>query len=253
MKVITYNINGLRSAIGKNFLLWIEQQDADILCIQETKLQAHQIPKELRLLRIPYFTYWSHAQKAGYSGVAIFTKNEPEKIIQGIGIDEFDSEGRTLTMVLGEYCIVCAYFPSGASGRLDFKMRHLEAFTNYMEQLKKEYLKVLVCGDVNICHKSIDIHNPKDNEKNSGFLPEERAYIDKFIELGYFDTFRYINPHPHQYTWWNTRTGAKKQNKGWRIDYIFATNNLKNEVKHAYLMPEVNFSDHCPMVLELGT
>jgi len=251
MKIITYNVNGLRSAISKSILLWIEQQDADVLCFQETKLQAHQIPKELRLLRIPYFMYWSHAQKAGYSGVAVFTKKEPDSVIEGIGIEEFDNEGRTITLVMGDYCIVCAYFPSGASGRLEFKMRHLEAFRNYMEKLKNEYSKVLVCGDVNICHKPIDIHNPKDNEKNSGFLPEERAYIDEFLSLGYFDTFRHLNPHPHQYTWWNMRTGAKKNNKGWRIDYIFATENLKNEVKNAYLMPDVEFSDHCPMVLEL--
>lgn len=251
MKIITYNINGLRAAISKNFLLWIEQQDADILCLQETKLQAHQVPRELKLLRVPYFMYWSHAEQKGYSGVAIFTKSKPEKIIEGIGIEEFDKEGRTITIIQNEYCIVCAYFPSGASGRLAFKMRHLEAFKNYMEQLKNEYPKVIICGDVNICHKPIDIHNPKDSEKNSGFLPEERAYIDQFIALGYFDTFRHFNSSPHQYTWWNTRTGAKKQNKGWRIDYIFATDNLKNEVKNVYLMPELNFSDHCPVIMEL--
>ncbi|MCS7029043.1 MAG: exodeoxyribonuclease III [Bacteroidia bacterium] len=251
MKIITYNINGLRAAIRKNILHWIEQQNADILCLQETKLQAHQIPKELQWLRIPYLTYWSHAQKPGYSGVAVFTQFKPMEVIEGIGIKEFDIEGRTLTLVYEKFCVVCAYFPSGSSGRLSYKLRHLEAFKSYMERLKNKHAHVLICADVNVCHKPIDIHNPKENENKSGFLPEERAYIDAFIDLGYFDTFRQVNSLPHQYTWWDLRTGAKKQNKGWRIDYIFATNNLKNKIQNAFLIPQVNFSDHCPMVLEI--
>lgn len=251
MKIITYNINGLRSAIRKNFLLWIEQQNADIVCLQETKLQSHQIPNELTLLRPSYYMYWSHASKPGYSGVSVWSRVKPNDIRNGMGIQEFDVEGRTLTLIYSNFCLVNAYFPSGSSGRLEYKLSHLEAFKHYIQDLKSKYQTVVICADVNICHKPIDIHNPKQNEKTSGFLPEERAYIDQYIELGYVDTFRLVNSLPHQYTWWDVRSGAKKQNKGWRIDYIFATNNLKNKVKNAVLAPEIDFSDHCPMILEV--
>lgn len=253
MRIITYNVNGLRSAIKKGFLEWLQTDPADIICLQEVK--AMQTDIDLAPIEaLGYTTYWFCAQKKGYSGVAIFSKIKPDALFYGNGIMQSDAEGRVIRADFGDITVINAYFPSGTSGdeRQAYKYQWLDEFFEYLHELKNVRPKLILCGDYNIAHKAIDIHNPVSNKKSSGFLPEERAWMDKFFESGFVDAFRTINPHPHQYSWWSARfPSVRLENKGWRIDYISVTEPLRNNIKDASIMPDVKHSDHCPAYLQL--
>lgn len=253
LRVVTFNVNGIRSAISKGFLDWLAQNPADILCLQEIKAQKDHVDGQA-LERLGYQSYWYSADKKGYSGVALFSRPSPDRVLYGNGFPQSDSEGRVIRMDLGDLTVVNAYFPSGSSGdlRQTYKYQWLEEFMGFLKDLRRERTNLLVCGDYNICHKAIDIHDPKGNRDSSGFLPEERAWMDRFFESGFLDTFRYFNPQPQQYSWWSFRANARNNNKGWRIDYINATANLKSRLKDARIHPEIRFSDHCPVSLTLG-
>lgn len=252
MKIISYNVNGIRSAMKKGLMEWLKAVDADIVCLQEIKAE----PGQLNLLHfedLGYKTYWYPAQKKGYSGVAIFTKQEPLHVEYGCGIPAYDEEGRILRVDFKNYSVMSVYFPSGTSGdhRQDFKYKFLDDFATYIDKLKKKHPNLIICGDVNICHKEIDIHNPIANKNTTGFLPPERAWVTSFLESGFIDSFRYFNQEPHHYTWWSFRFNARKQNKGWRIDYILVSEPLKNKMKRAAILNEAHHSDHCPVLLEI--
>ncbi len=253
MRIITYNVNGIRAAIRKGFMEWLEENPADVICLQETKAMKENIDHEA-VEALGYKNYWFSAEKKGYSGVAIFTKVEPDQIIVGNGMEQSDIEGRVIRADFGDLTLVNAYFPSGTSGteRQTYKYQWLDEFHDYLLKLREERPNIIVVGDYNICHKEIDIHNPKGNKKSSGFLPEERAWMDNFFESGFIDTFRHFNKDPHHYTWWSQRfPTVREQNKGWRIDYISATEPLEGKLKHAEILPDVKHSDHCPCFLEI--
>jgi len=251
MKIISYNLNGIRAAWKKGFLEWIQFVNPDIICIQETKAQPDQIPV-FELQEIGYFTYILSAKKKGYSGVAIITKQEPDNVVYGMGISKYDDEGRFIRADYKDISVVSVYHPSGSSGELRqaFKMQWLEDFQQYVDKLKKIRPKLIISGDYNICHKPIDIHDPIRNAKSSGFLPEEREWIGKFIDSGFIDSFRYFNKEPHNYSWWSYRANARAKNLGWRLDYHMVSNNLENQLKRALILPQAKHSDHCPIVLE---
>lgn len=252
MKVITYNLNGIRAAIGKGFINWLAASDADVVCIQESKAQPDQIPI-LEFEAIGYKTFFYSAQKKGYSGVGIITRIEPDNVVYGMGIEKYDYEGRFIRADFGDLSIVSVYHPSGTSGeeRQAFKMVWLNDYLEYVQKLRKERPNILLCGDYNIAHERIDIHDPVGNAKNSGFLPEEREWVTKFLNHDYIDTFRHFNKEPHNYTWWSFRANARANNKGWRIDYIMATESLRTRLKNAFIQPDAYHSDHCPSGLEL--
>lgn len=252
MKIISYNVNGIRAAIGKGFIEWLDQSGADVVCIQESKAQPDQIPL-MEFETIGYQTFWHSAEKKGYSGVGIITKIKPDNIKTGIGIPEYDREGRFLRADFGELSVVSVYHPSGSSGdeRQAFKMKWLNDFHEKVNELKKERPNLIISGDYNICHKEIDIHDPKGNKNNSGFLPEEREWIGNFIDSGFIDTFREFHPEPDRYSWWSYRRQARDRNLGWRIDYHMVTENLKNRVKNSDILDHVVHSDHCPITLEI--
>jgi len=248
--IVTLNINGIRSGIQKGFIEYLESVQADIVCLQEIKANEEQIPI-FELTALGYQTFWFSAMKKGYSGTAILTKHTPDKIIKGMGIDKYDNEGRLIRMDIGNITYLSVYHPSGSSSdsRQDFKMQWLYDFYEYIHKLKKERPHLVISGDFNICHKEIDIHDPISNKKSSGFLPEERAWMDKFFNSGFIDTFRVVNSEPHQYTWWSFRANAREKNLGWRIDYNVVTENLKERITEAYIDPSVKLSDHCPVFL----
>ncbi len=251
MKIISYNVNGIRAAWKKGFLEWIQFVNPDIICIQETKAQPDQIPV-FELQEIGYFTYIFSAKKKGYSGVAIITKQEPDNVVYGMGISKYDDEGRFIRADYKDISVVSVYHPSGSSGELRqaFKMQWLDDFQQYVDELKKIRPKLIISGDYNICHKPIDIHDPIRNAKSSGFLPEEREWIGKFIDSGFIDSFRYFNKEPHNYSWWSYRANARAKNLGWRLDYHMVSKNLENQLKRAVILPQAKHSDHCPIVLE---
>jgi exodeoxyribonuclease III len=250
--IITYNLNGIRSAMNKGFTLWLEKQNPDIICIQETKAQPEQVDTSI-LEHLGYHHYWHSAQKKGYSGVAIFSKTKPLKVTEGCGINTYDNEGRVLKLDFEKFSLVNTYFPSGSSGeeRQAFKMQFLGDYFGLLQQWRKQYNKLIICGDFNICHRPIDIHDPVSNKNSSGFLPEERAWMDAYFDTGMIDTFRHFNPNPHQYSWWTFRAGARARNKGWRIDYVTASESLKENLVAAAIHQDVVHSDHCPVSLEL--
>ena len=252
MKIISYNVNGLRAAIRKGFNEWLKEENPDILCLQEIKVTPDQIDL-LFYLNLGYQTYWLPAQKKGYSGVAIFTKKEPIHVEYGCGIKKYDDEGRMLRLDFNSFSIMSVYFPSGSSGehRQAVKMDWLKDFMEYLDRLKKDCPNLIMSGDFNICHKPIDIHNPVSNKNSSGFLPEEREWFSKFLESGYIDTFRYFNTEPHHYSWWSFRNNVREANKGWRIDYHIASENMKDRLKGASILPGIVHSDHCPVVVDL--
>ncbi|MCS6933653.1 MAG: exodeoxyribonuclease III [Chitinophagales bacterium] len=252
MKIISYNVNGLRSALGKGFLQWLQGENPDVLCLQEIKVSQQDFdPVPFR--NLGYETYIFPAEKKGYSGVAIFTKLHPDDVIGGINHPLYDREGRNLRIDAGELSILCTYFPSGTTGdeRQAVKMEYLDYFFEYIAALRNKRPYLLIAGDFNICHREIDIHNPKENANTSGFKPEERAWMEKFFQSGFIDTFRYFNPQPHAYSWWSFRANARQKNKGWRIDYIAATQNLQNRLVSACMQQHVVHSDHCPVVCEI--
>lgn len=252
MKVISYNVNGIRAAIKKGFLDWLKVASPDVICIQETKAQKEQLDLQLfEDIGYPYH-YWFSAQKKGYSGVAILSKHKPKNIIYGTGIESMDFEGRNLRLDFDDFSVMSLYLPSGTNDlRLDFKLNYMAEFQEYVNQLKKEVPNLLICGDYNICHEAIDIHNPVSNKNTSGFLPVERQWIDEFIKSGFVDTFRHLNKEPHHYSWWSYRANARNNNKGWRIDYCMASEPLKSNIDRAYILPEAKHSDHCPIAVEL--
>jgi exodeoxyribonuclease III len=253
MKIYSYNLNGIRAAVKKGLADWISTTNADVICFQELKANEEDIDTAL-FESLGYECHWFSAQKKGYSGVGMLTKIKPTKIIKGNGQEQGDFEGRTLQMVIGETLIVNTYFPSGSSGeeRQTYKMEFLTEYLIWLKKVQKKYKHVIVCGDYNICHKAIDIHDAVGNKKSSGFTIEEREWMDSFFEAGMIDTFRMINPHPQQYSWWSTRFNARANNKGWRIDYINVTQSLKDQIKDAAILADVVHSDHCPVMLELS-
>ncbi len=252
MKIISYNVNGIRAAMKKGFVEWLEQESPDIICLQETKAQPEQVDVAA-FEALGYELYWMSAEKAGYSGVAIFSRPKPKNVSFGCEIPVYDSEGRVLRADYDDFSLMSVYMPSGSSGdtRQDFKMQWLQDFREYIDDLKKELPDLIISGDYNICHKPIDIHDPVRNKNSSGFLPEEREWFSEFINSGFTDTFRHFNPDPHHYSWWSYRAGARKNNKGWRIDYHLATDNMKDRLKGASILPDAVHSDHCPVVVEI--
>lgn len=252
MKIISYNVNGIRAAIKKGFLEWLAAVDADVVCLQETKAQMDQIPI-FEIEALGYRTYWYSAQKKGYSGVALLTKITPDHVEYGMGIEKYDSEGRMIRADFGDLSIASIYHPSGSSGdeRQAFKMEWLDDYQNYIDELKQRRPNLVLSGDYNICHRPIDIHDPIRNAKSSGFLPEEREWIGNFIQSGFIDTFRYFNQEPNNYSWWSYRANARAKNLGWRIDYHMASQSLEQKLKRALILPDAMHSDHCPILLEV--
>ncbi len=252
MKIISWNVNGIRAAERKGFLGWIEKESPEIVCVQETKANPSQLSSGL--IKPPgYRTFWSSAERKGYSGVAVFTVPEPVSTQEGLGIDRFDREGRTLILDYGEFVLLNLYFPNGGreKQRVPFKLDFCEAFLDTVDKFRTAGRKVLICGDFNTAHKEIDLSRPKENVGNTGFLPEERAFLDRFITRGYVDTFREFNDEPDHYTWWDYKTFARRRNIGWRLDYFFATENMIPSLSSAFILSEVMGSDHCPVGVEL--
>ncbi len=251
MKIISYNINGIRAAIRKGFTTWLSEESPDIICLQELKAETSQFDVQL-FENLGYNCFWMSAEKRGYSGVAILSKEEPQNVIYGCGNSAIDKEGRIITASFPDFNILSCYFPSGSSGELRqaFKIDFLDFFLNFITT-KNDTKPVIISGDFNICHKAIDIHNPVSNKNTSGFLPEERAWLDSFLSSGFIDSFRFKNKEAHHYSWWSYRAQSRLNNKGWRIDYHMVSTNLKNEIKEAKILPHVYHSDHCPIRLDL--
>lgn len=253
MRIVSYNVNGIRAALKKGLLEWMATDPADIICLQETKARPEDVDTApINLLG--YEDYWFSAQKKGYSGVAVFTKIKPDQVIMGNGHGPSDEEGRVIQLDFGSLRLINAYFPSGTSGeeRQSFKYEWLNECLSWLDKLKKKHPHLILCGDYNIAHQEIDIHDPKGNKNSSGFQPEERAWMTRFFESGWVDTFRLQHPEPHQYTWWSQRfPSVRLQNKGWRIDYINVTTPLEKKIKKTAIWPAIKHSDHCPVFLEL--
>lgn len=251
MKILSYNVNGIRAALNKGFLDWLKAANPDVLCLQEIKALEEQVDTAV-FEELGYQHYWFSAQRKGYSGVAILVKKEPKKIVYGSGIDHMDFEGRILRVDFDELSVMSLYLPSGTNtDRLEYKFRFMDEFQEYINELKQSYPNLVICGDYNICHEAIDIHDPIRNKNVSGFLPEERAWLDGFIKSGFVDSFRYLNPEPHNYSWWSYRANARNNNKGWRIDYALVSAPLREHISRAFILPEAKHSDHCPVGVEL--
>ena len=251
MKIISYNVNGIRAAINKGFIDWLRESNIDVICIQETKANKEQV--EINLLeKIGYHNYWFSAQKKGYSGVAIFSKKPPNNVIYGTKINHIDYEGRVIQVDYDDLSIISLYLPSGTNiDRLEYKFKFMKDFKEYIDDLKIRYPKLIICGDYNICHKEIDIHDPIRNKNVSGFLPEERQWLDKFINSGFIDSFRHLNSEPHNYSWWSYRANSRVNNKGLRIDYALVSESLKKNINNSFILNSVKHSDHCPVGVEI--
>lgn len=253
MKLITWNVNGIRAVQKKGFLDWMNKESPDILCLQETKAHPDQLGFELTHIN-GYHAYFSSCRvKNGYSGVVTYTKKEPLQTAEGFGVEKFDQEGRTMVTEFGDFVLFNVYFPNGKASfdRLQYKLEFYQAFLQHLEALRKTGKKIIFCGDVNTAHHPIDLARPKENEDISGFLPIERRWMDQVVEKGYIDALRQFHSDPELYTWWSMRSGARERNVGWRIDYFFLQSDLKKHLKDAYILPKVMGSDHCPMVIEL--
>ncbi len=251
-RILSYNVNGIRSAVSKGLLTFLSEVNPDIICFQEIKAQSGQM-HESDYESLGYFGYGFSAVKKGYSGVAIFSKQKPDLVVYGMNNEKYDNEGRVIRADFGDVSVISVYFPSGTTGdiRQSFKMEFLTDFQNYLTELKKTRSKLIISGDFNICRLWIDIHNPEKQQGTSGFLPEEREWFARFVEDGYVDSFREINQEKHQYSWWSYRAGARKNNKGWRIDYHMITSNLKDRIMDAKILPSAVHSDHCPVMVDL--
>jgi len=252
MKIISYNVNGIRAALKKDFVSWLKAANPDVVCLQETKAMEEQVDMT-EIEALGYQHYWFSAQKKGYSGVAILSKKTPKHIEYGTGVDHMDFEGRIIRVDFESFAVMSLYLPSGTNtSRLTYKFKFMDDFKAYIDELKKTFPKLVICGDYNICHQAIDIHDPVRNKNVSGFLPNERAWIDDFMNSGFVDSFRSLNPDPHHYSWWSYRANARANNKGWRIDYALVSEPLASAIDRAYILPEAKHSDHCPVVVELN-
>ncbi|HET7361649.1 MAG TPA: exodeoxyribonuclease III [Salinimicrobium sp.] len=252
MKIISYNVNGIRAALKKDFVNWLRQANPDIVCLQEIKANPEQFDAGV-FEEIGFkYNYWYPAVKKGYSGVAILSKIEPKHVVYGTGIEYMDFEGRNVRVDFEDFSVMSLYLPSGTNiKRLDHKLMFMADFQEYINELKKEIPNLIICGDYNICHREIDIHDPVRLKNTSGFLPVEREWIDGFINNGFIDSFRHFNTDAHHYSWWSYRAGARGKNKGWRIDYQMAAMPLRNRLKRAVILPDAMHSDHCPVLLEI--
>lgn len=253
MRIISYNVNGIRAAIKKGFVEWLQTNPADVICLQETKATKDDVNMDA-IRALGYQDYWFSAQKKGYSGVAVLTKIKPDQVITGNGHTSSDEEGRVIQLDFGDIRLINAYFPSGTSGdhRQQYKYEWLDEIHNYLKKLRKKTPNIILCGDYNIAHKEIDIHDPKGNKNTTGFLPEEREWMTKFLDSGWIDTFRMFHDEPHRYSWWSQRfPSVRLNNKGWRIDYITATEPLRSRLVDAEIFPDIKHSDHCPVYLEI--
>jgi len=253
MKIVSYNVNGIRAALKKGFLEWRVATAPDVICLQEIKAQEEQLDLGVfESAGYPY-NYWFSAQKKGYSGVAILSKTKPKNIVYGTGIESMDFEGRNIRADFSDISVMSMYLPSGTNiQRLEHKFEYMDLLQNYVDELKKELPNLVICGDYNICHEAIDIHDPVRNKNVSGFLPEERAWMTSFLKSGFVDAFRALNNAPHQYSWWSYRANARANNKGWRLDYTLVSTPLKENIKRAVILTEAVHSDHCPVLLELN-
>jgi exodeoxyribonuclease-3 len=252
MRIVSLNLNGIRSAASKGAFVWLRSVDADVICLQETKAQVHQHDGHDVVIE-GYHSHFFDAKRPGYSGVALYSKRKPDDVVRGFGVDEFDGEGRYLEARFGDLSVVSLYLPSGSSGpeRQASKFRFLEAFMPWMKGLKRKRRNYVLCGDWNIAHKPIDLRNWKSNQKNSGFLPEERAWLDQlFDDVGYIDAFREVNQEPDQYTWWSNRGASWDKNVGWRIDYQIVSPGLRGAAKSASIYKTQRFSDHAPLIMD---
>jgi len=252
IRLLSWNVNGLRAAYKKGFLEWFLREQPDVLCLQETRVAADQVPAELVAVE-GYGTHFVAASRGGYSGVALYTRLEAKEVRDGFGVKRFDREGRTQVLAYGDFVLFNVYFPNGKASkeRLRYKMAFYDAFLEHVDGLKAKGERIIICGDVNTAHEEVDLARPKENAKVSGFLPRERAWLDKLVARGFVDTFRMFNREPGQYTWWDLKTRARERNVGWRIDYFFVSENLTGNVTAAYILPEVMGSDHCPIGLEV--
>jgi exodeoxyribonuclease-3 len=252
MRILSWNVNGIRAVYKKGFIDWLLSDKPDIFCLQEIKASEEQIPDAMKAIQ-RYHTYFSSAERKGYSGVALYTKQKPKNLTMKFGIKKFDSEGRAIIAEYEKFILFNIYFPNGKASkeRLRYKMEFYNVFLRTVDRLKKEGKKLIICGDVNTAHREIDLARPKENSKISGFLPEERAWIDTFISHGFIDTFRVFHTDGGQYTWWDQKSRARERNVGWRIDYFFISDNLKRRLRSAFIMPEVIGSDHCPVGIEI--
>lgn len=251
--IVTYNVNGIRSALGKGLVDWLSLADIDIFCIQETKAQPEQVLERGLFEELGYRQYWHSAEKKGYSGVATFSRIEPDAVIEGCGMEQYDREGRILRTDFGDWTLLNCYFPSGTTGdeRQAFKMEFLHDFYRWIEALKKERPNLIIVGDYNIAHTEIDIHDPVRNKKSSGFLPEEREWMSKWFGNGFTDAFRFLHPDKVEYSWWSFRANSRANNKGWRIDYQSVSDGIRSRLLEAYQMPDVAHSDHCPVYIKI--
>ena len=252
MKVVSYNVNGIRAAMNKGLIDWLVKEDPDVICLQEIKALEEQINiSEFESIGFK-FNYWFSAQKKGYSGVAILSKYEPIHVEYGTGISYMDFEGRNLRLDFEEFSVMSLYLPSGTNlDRLEFKLNYMDDFLAYIKELNSRIKNLIIAGDYNICHKAIDIHDPVRNKNVSGFLPVEREWLQKFIDSGFVDSFREFNSNPHQYSWWTYRSNARANNKGWRIDYIMVSSDLKSKLNDAAILNDIVHSDHCPITISL--
>ncbi|MED5354677.1 MAG: exodeoxyribonuclease III [Bacteroidota bacterium] len=252
MKIISYNVNGIRAAIKKGFLNWLASEDPDIICLQEIKALKEQLDLSLfEQAGYPYH-YWFSAQKKGYSGVAILSKIKPIHVEYGTGIESMDYEGRNIRLDFKEFSVMSLYLPSGTNlNRLQHKLEYMDMFQDYINSLRSSFGNLIIAGDYNICHRAIDIHDPIRNKNVSGFLPVEREWLQNFIDSGFIDSFRYFSDAPHRYSWWSYRANSRANNKGWRIDYIMVANGLNNHLINSNILNNVFHSDHCPISVEL--
>lgn len=251
MKIISYNVNGIRAALNKGFIDWLKAADPDVICLQEIKALKEQLDLSIFDNAGYGFHYWFSAQKKGYSGVAVLCKTEPDHIEYGTGIETMDFEGRNLRVDYGDTSFMSMYLPSGTNNaRLEFKFNYMDEILDYLTELRKSRPNLVVCGDYNICHEEIDIHNPK-MKGVSGFLPEERAWLSSFINSGFIDSFRFMNPETQKYSWWSYRANSRANNKGWRLDYAMCTEPMEERIKRALILNEAVHSDHCPILLEI--
>lgn len=251
MKIISYNVNGIRAALNKGFIDWLKSANPDVLCLQEIKAMKEQLDLSLFDEAGYKYYYWFSAQKKGYSGVAVLCKTEPDHIEYGTGIESMDFEGRNLRVDFGDVSVMSMYLPSGTNdARLSFKFTYMDEIKDYLTALRAERPNLIVCGDYNICHEEIDIHNPK-MKGVSGFLPEERQWLGEFIDSGFIDSFRYLHPERQEYSWWSYRANARVNNKGWRLDYAMVSEPLKDKINRAVILSEAVHSDHCPILLEI--